>query len=143
MPDISNAWPGPFTMAPCWWGRGQNFLALGPGAPCWWGCSDTSIGAAMMWLIACHRHLVPGIMKTGCRYCIAWVASVDKEGHHGPVGGLEAALFNALRHQCMTDNHRPCLPIHPRDVHMGQHYSLVLPRGVTAVPRCPMTPLLH
>ena len=124
-------------------GHGQNFLALGPGAQCWWGCSDTSIGATMTRLIVRHRHLVPGIMKNGCRHCVAWAASVDENGHHSPVGGLEAALFNAFRCQCMTDNHRLHLPTRPRDVHMRQHYSLFLPRGVTAVPWYPMTPPLH
>ena len=142
MPDISNTWPGPFTMAPCSWACDQNFLALGPGAQCWWGCSDTSIGATMMWFIACHRHLVPGIMRNGCRCCVVWAASVDEDGHHDLVGGLEATPFDALRCQCMTDNHRPHLHTRPRDVHMGQHYSLVLLRGVAVVPRCPMTPSL-
>ena len=134
MPDISNAWPGLFMTAPCWWACGQNFLALGPGAQCWRGCSDTSIGATMMQLIAHHRHLVPGIMKNGCRHCIVWAASVDENGHHSPVGGLKAAFFDAFRCWCMTDNHRPHLPTRPQDVHMRQHYSLFLPRGVTVVP---------
>ena len=88
------------------------------------GLQYTSIGATMMWLIACHRHLVPGIMKNGCRHCIVWAASVDENGHHSPVGGLKAALFDAFRCRCMTDNHRPHLPTCPRDVHMRQHYSL-------------------
>ena len=127
MPDISNAWPGPFMTVPCWWACGQNFLALGPGAQCLQGCSDTSIEAVMMQLIACHRHLVPRIMKNGCRHFIVWVASVDEDGHHGPIGGLKAPLINALRCQRMTDNHRPHPPTCPQDVYMGQHYSLVLP----------------
>ena len=42
------AWPGPFTMVPCWWARCPNV------APCWQGCSDTSTGATKMWPIACQ-----------------------------------------------------------------------------------------
>ena len=136
MPDISNAWPGPFTMAPYFW-------APNTGAPCRWGCSNTSTGAARTRLIACHRHWVPGIMKNGCRHCVAWAALADEYEHPGPGGGLEAARVDALRRWRTKDNHRPHPPTHPRDVHMEQPYSLVLPQGVTVVPPCPMMPPPH
>ena len=109
-PNISNAWPGPFTMVPCCWAHGPNFWALGPGTLYWQSCSNTSIGAMMMQLIARHRHWIPGIMKNGYRHCIAWAASMDEEEHHGPREGLEVARVDAPRCQHMKDNHRPHPP---------------------------------
>ena len=114
-----------FTTVPCWWAHGLNFWDPGPGAPCWWGFSDTSTGATRTRLIAHHRHWVPGIMN-GCRHCVAWAASADKDKHPDPRGGLEAAHVDAVRCQHVTDSHRPCPLTCPRDVHMEQLYSLVL-----------------
>ena len=126
MPNILSAWPGPFTMVPCWWAHGPNFWDPSPGALCWQGCSNTSTGAARTWLIAQHRHWVPGIMKNECRHCVTWVASADKDEHPDPRGDLKVARIDALRCWRMTDSHRPCPPTCPQDVHMEQLYSLVL-----------------
>ena len=82
-------------------------------------------------------------MKSGCRHCVTWVASADEDEHPNPGGGLEAARINAFRCQHMKDNHRPRPPTRPRDVHMEQLYSHVPPRGVTAVPLCPIMPPPH
>ena len=79
-----------------------------------------------MRLIARYRHWVPGIMKSGCRHCIAWAVLADEDGHPDPGGGLEAARVDALRCWHVKDNHRPRPPTLPLDVHMEQLYSLVL-----------------
>ena len=53
------------------------------------------------------------------------------------------ACVDAPRHRRMRNNHGPCPPTRPRDVHMEQLYSPVRPRGVTATLLCPMTSAPH